>query len=268
MLCAFHLELFIADATCAFMQGEEFSDDRRIYMRQPKEGLKGLVYGQLLLVRKGVFGLLDAPRRWWRHLREVLVRLGFVQLTLDVALFVKYAHSSVQVHYQVEALVGTHMDDVIGGHDGKGGLKVIQELRKALEWGHWLVGEGTFCGKRVQQLSGHRVRVDQHTFASNIQIAPIHRHRSMTPEAVLNRWEETEFRSGVGNLHWVTSQTRVDHAVDTSRLQKRQNAPTWGDYKALVKVVKEVKSTSSSVIKIKKVENDVLVREVYTLHRV
>ena len=49
-------------------------------------------------------------------------------------------------------------------------------------------------------------------------------------------------------MHWATSQTRVDHAVDTSRLQKRQNGPTFGDYKDLAKVVKEVKATDDVVI--------------------
>ena len=48
---------------------------------------------------------------------------------------------------------------------------------------------------------------------------------------------------------------RVDHAVDTSRLQKRQNDPTYGDYKDLAKVVREVKSTPEVVIKIRPVEN-------------
>ena len=42
--------------------------------------------------------------------------------------------------------------------------------------------------------------------------------------------ERAEFRSCVGNLHWVTAQTWLDRAVDTSKYQKRQNAPSRGDY--------------------------------------
>ena len=60
--------------------------------------------------------------------------------------------------------------------------------------------------------------------------------------------EHAEYRSGVGNMHWVTSQTRPDHAVDTSRLQKRQNAPTYGDLKDLAKTIKEIKGTASAVL--------------------
>ena len=63
--------------------------------------------------------------------------------------------------------------------------------------------------------------------------------------------EHAEYRSGTGNLHWVTSQTRPDHAVDTSRLQKKQNQPTYDDLKDLVKIIKEVKKTASTRLKIK-----------------
>ena len=70
--------------------------------------------------------------------------------------------------------------------------------------------------------------------------------------------EKADFRSAVGNQHWVTSQTRFDEAVNTSRFQKRQNNPTWGDYKALHKSIQTIKSTSDLGIKIRKIENPCL----------
>ena len=70
--------------------------------------------------------------------------------------------------------------------------------------------------------------------------------------------EHAEFRSSVGNLHWATSQTRVDHAVDTSRLQKRQNAPTYSDLKDLSKVTKEVKRTADVKLRIRPIKDMVI----------
>ena len=70
--------------------------------------------------------------------------------------------------------------------------------------------------------------------------------------------ETADFKSGVGDLHWVTSQTRVDHAVDTSRFQKRQTKPTYGDYLDLARVVKEVKDTADFSLRIIPIENPVL----------
>ena len=50
--------------------------------------------------------------------------------------------------------------------------------------------------------------------------------------------EKADFKSGVGDLHWVTSQTRIDHAVDASKCQKRQVAPSYHDYLELGRVIK------------------------------
>ena len=70
--------------------------------------------------------------------------------------------------------------------------------------------------------------------------------------------EKAEFRSAVGNMHWATSQTRWDRAVDASRFQKVQLAPTWGDLKALSKAIRSVKSTASIAIRIRLIEKPCL----------
>ena len=50
----------------------------------------------------------------------------------------------------------------------------------------------------------------------------------------------------------------MDHAVDTSRFQKRQNKPTYGDYLDLAKVIKEVKQTAKFSLRIVPIKNPVL----------
>ena len=43
----------------------------------------------------------------------------------------------------------------------------------------------------------------------------VKRDKNRSDDSPCTPAEHAEFRSGVGNLHWATSQTRVDHAVDT-----------------------------------------------------
>ena len=118
MLASLHLRLFGADASCAFMQGVSYEiDDRNLYMRQPPEGLPGLLKGQLLRISMGNFGLLDAPHRWWLHLRRISLGLGFKQLSLDRAIFVCYAGG------QIAVIIAVHVDDIIGGHSRLDSLK-------------------------------------------------------------------------------------------------------------------------------------------------
>ncbi|CAE7856566.1 GIP, partial [Symbiodinium necroappetens] len=82
------------DITAAFLNGDDM--DRELYLRQPRTGLKGLDARQLLLITKGVFGLPDSPRKWWRRLRRDMLNIRihiegeecfFTQCALDPCLF-------------------------------------------------------------------------------------------------------------------------------------------------------------------------------------
>ena len=50
----------LGDVMNAYHQGKEF--ERTIYLEQPRRGLPGLGRGQLLVARKGIFGLAEAAR--------------------------------------------------------------------------------------------------------------------------------------------------------------------------------------------------------------
>ena len=86
---------------------------------------------------------------------------------------------------------------------------------------------------------------------------PCKKVKNRSKDSDTTEMERADFKSSTGDLHWVTSQTRVDHAVDTSRLQKRQNKPTYGDYLDLGKIVREVKSTADFAIRTQPIENPV-----------
>ena len=51
------------DVSSAFLTGNDH--ERQLYFRPPKEGLPGVPDGSLIQVKKGLFGLREAPRLWW-----------------------------------------------------------------------------------------------------------------------------------------------------------------------------------------------------------
>eukprot|EP00973_Karenia_brevis_P054295 7543354-Karenia_brevis.AAC.1 len=66
--------------------------------------------------------------------------LGFVQLNIDVALFVAYGDKG-----QVICVIGVHVDDVIGGDDGKQGKELREKLGNAFMWGSWEFNDFVYC---------------------------------------------------------------------------------------------------------------------------
>ena len=56
------------DVQNAFLSGKE--NLRKLYVRPPREGIRGVPQDSLIEIMKGVFGLRESPRLWWLQLRE------------------------------------------------------------------------------------------------------------------------------------------------------------------------------------------------------
>ena len=106
-----------------------------------------------------------------------------------------------------------HVDDVMFARDG---LRLtdreVEGSHKKYPYREWHYVRDEFDIGQADFIDG---RMDQVRF---------NREEGCAPESACTPAEHAESSSGVGDLHWVTSQTRVDHAVDTRLCQKRRNA--------------------------------------------
>ena len=234
--------LFNSDITGAFLQGDQSLASRReaLYLRQPREGLPGLLRGQLMLVVRGIFGLANSPRLFWRHLRDTLLKMGFIQSTLDRALFMFYKANRLVL------VMGAHVDDLIGagapGEDGADGI--LQQLRETFDFGSWADSrtDGTleYGGKQITR-EGRIVKLNQKKFVQAATLTTVPKWRAATPNAELMPKEHTELRSLGGCLHWLVGQTRPDLAAATSLYMGGK--PTVNHLVQLNKLVREAKSS-------------------------
>eukprot|EP00913_Durusdinium_trenchii_P020900 g19638.t1 len=207
--------LVCADITGAFLQGDQSLARRKdpLFIRQPREGLPGLLPGQLLLVVRGIFGLANSPRLFWRYLRDSLIKLGFVQSTLDKAVFLFYSD------HELVLVVGAHVDDLLCA--GKPGIgdKVLDSLRSQFDFGEWkdirTEPTLTYGGKEITKRDGI-VTLSQESFIRALTLTPVPKWRVLMKDSSLTAQEVTELKSGGGCLHWLVGQTRPDLAAGTS----------------------------------------------------
>ena len=248
MLCVvrwFGLTPFGGDITGAFMQGEQDMAKRSLplFLKQPTEGLPGLLPDQVLLVVRGVFGLANSPRLWWRSLRDLFRRLGAKQLALDRAIFVFY--DTMDGITRVVLIVGVHVDDLIGGYDrrSKKAPRIIKTITDTFDFGQWSEDKDIeYCGKEVR-FTKEGVRVSQEAFIRNVTIPTVPKWRQMTPDAELTPAEVTERLSARGSLNWLTGQTRPDMAASSSLCQgKDKNVQSLLD---ILQVLRETVRTMS-----------------------
>ncbi len=249
------------DISSAFLQGieREVETKGRLFLEPPRgRPLKGVGPDDLLEVLKSVYGLPDAPRAWWEEVIGYLRQIGFQHTRMDVAFLVYYHPDG-----SLGAMIILHVDDIMVATDGsKVTEAMVEKVHKKYPFGEWeyvaKLDEIAYTGRTIS-LHGKVIHLTQKDFVNGrVDNLKVRKTKDRGLDSPCTPVEHAEFRSGVGNLHWATSQTRVDHAVDTSRLQKRQNQPTYGDLKDLSKVIREVKSTTEVAVKIRPIENMVV----------
>ena len=244
--------LFNADITGAFLQGDQSLSSRKeaLYLRQPREGLPGLQKGQLMLVVRGIFGLANSPRLFWRHLRDTLLKIGFRQSTLDRAVFFYYKEERLVL------VLGAHVDDLLGTGQPGAADEVLAELRATFDFGAWADSREDevleYGGKQIRKLADGTVLLNQEKFIRATSVTAIPKWRTSTPNSNLLKSEMTELRSVGGCLHWVVGQTRPDLAAGTSL--HMSGTPTVTNLLELNKLLKEAKASEGWALRFRPID--------------
>ncbi|OLP76028.1 T-complex protein 1 subunit eta, partial [Symbiodinium microadriaticum] len=218
---------FIGDISNAFLQGAPLDNKPDMFMRQPKQGLKGLQTGQILKLLKPVYGRPDAPRAWYNELSRILENeLGFCKSQVDPALFFLR-----DCQGKLRALLIVHVDDVMICHDGSSeGHGAAEKLHNRFPFGTWnqVAKEEagvSYCGKEIKVVVRNEetcVVLSQNAFLEGrLQAMTIEPSRAKQLDLIANETELTDYRSVVGSLQWLAVQSRPDLAFECNQLQKR-----------------------------------------------
>ncbi|CAE7552795.1 RE2 [Symbiodinium natans] len=218
---------FIGDISNAFLQGAPLQG-KEMFMRQPRQGLKGMLPGQLLKLLKPVYGRPDAPRAWYNELARVLEEeLHLQKCVTDQCLFTLRDDQN-----RVRGLLVIHVDDLMLCHDGSQlGKDTVQKLKARFPFGTWdrvmdQKNGVTYCGKEIRILNDEKgeqvIALSQNGFIDGrVQKLEISRERRAESEQRATEEERSEYRSVVGSLQWLITQTRPDLAFEVNQLQKR-----------------------------------------------
>ena len=143
-----------------------------------------------------------------------------------------------------------HVNDIMVCHDGSlCGKGTVERLNKRFPFATWhsvaeQVARVSYCGKeiKVEQRAGERVIVlSQIGFIDGrLQTIEVNATRKKDRLARATEEERTDFRSVVGSLQWLITQTRPDLAFEVTQLQKRISDLKVCDLLRANKAVKEV----------------------------
>lgn len=237
------------DFKCAFLNGIL---QEEIYLEQPRGYSVGDPKKKVLMLKKAIYGLVQAALEWRRVLVETLRRLSFEPMTTDPASFIRKNDG---------VLMNTHVDDVtLYGKE-----TALEELEKALEKKFELkrLGETTYLvGVRVEK-EEDKVFLSQAAYIEKL-LKRFHlesandRETPMAEGVKLMKHEgaaaEDNFKqlyqAKVGSLQYLVKMTRPDIAYSVKEVSKHCHNPGAMHMKAVDRIFVYLKATKESRMKL------------------
>ena len=201
-------EIETIDVKAAFLQSRCI--ERDVYVTPPIEAKTN---NQLWRLRKPVYGLIDAARSWFLSLKDELIKCGCKQSRLDKAVF-RWTDNNI-----LEGIFVLHVDDfLITGSikffNAVGGHIITKYIIGKRKNGHF-----EYVGLKISKTSS-RITVDQNAYAEEIEI-PNFNVKGRKNDSKVTQAELHDLRCIVGQVQWVSSQTRPDLSYDALEHRKK-----------------------------------------------
>jgi hypothetical protein len=226
----------VADVEGAFLQGEKYDRDTgKIYTSMPPGGFPGIPQDSIFELTKCVYGLMDAPLRWWRSLTTTFRQLGVKQSVLDPCVFFWFHEK------QCQGIFAVHVDDILFGGTDLFHEKVVCNLKQRYPFKHWKQKHADFLGRRLIQHDDFSISIDQQEYAKQVKTANLNKERRKEKDEALTSKELQQFRAILGAANWIVGSTRPDIAAHTALLQQRVSKAVVGDLIEANKLVAKIR---------------------------
>ena len=223
------------DVKTAFLQGEPL--DRKVYMKPPPE--MNIENDKCLLLLKAVYGLGDAPRKWYEAVKKRLFGLDLVMHKYDPGLFLMYNEDGHLVGFMF-----VHVDDFFYGGMEWFHTNVIAKFEKAFPIGAKHKNNFLYLGMLIETVYENgrikEILVDQVAYIAGLTPIPVDKNARtphMTPAL------HSEYRTLIGGMSWVVTQSRPDLSFDVSALSGSLASPMVEDLFRANKVLAKMQRT-------------------------
>lgn len=203
LACAMGWQIQSLDIYAAFLQAEAIKRD--VYVKPPSDIAKVGIIWQL---KKPMYGLDDSARLWYFTLKKKLLDLNCKMSKLDKSVFMYY------ISNKLCGIIVTHVDDLLYGGNGKFKEEVIKPLLGHFKISRMASNVFSYLGWSIVQ-DKDTVKIDQCQYANGIKQIEVDSQRRKHPDENLTAEEVTQYQKLLGQLLWLSSQTRPDLAYDT-----------------------------------------------------
>ena len=246
------------DIKGAFLHAD-LPEDEEIYVRLPKLACLGSLSGQIVKLRRSLYGLRQAPKLWYKYFSDALFKVGFRRSMASDCLFLANLPSG-------RAYIIVYVDDLLIF----GSEQIVSDVKDMLSKLFTVTGLGPckyFLGIKIDRMKdgiflSQRAYIERLVKAAGMEKA----HPKKTPLPLGHRLYETPipttdadkhfmrdkpYHEILGALIYLSTRTRPDIATAVSMLGKFQADPGPTQWRHLQHLVRYLIHTSNHGLHIK-----------------
>ena len=216
------------DITSAFLQSVEI--ERDIYIKPPADcKTSGIIWK----LKKPLYGLNESSRLWYKTIKDYLISVGCQVAHLDKGLFSYYLNNKLQ------GIVCIHVDDLLYAGSSNFIKNIIQSTMKKFKISKVGFKVFKYLGWNITQEEDH-VFVDQKDYSKGIKPINLPCDKSTSESVLLSKEEKKAYQGLLGQLLWISSQTRPDLSYDVLEHSTSSSNPTVKNVQSINKVCKRI----------------------------
>ena len=222
------------DAKSAYLQGDPIQ--RLLFLRPPPE----FNIGKLWKLKKTVYGLADAARAWYNRVVKEFEALDVSQCELEHAMYVWHNNG------KLEGIICIYVDDFLWAGTSTFKNLIIDKLKQKFLIGSSASKCFTYLGLQINSIHDGII-VEQTDYIASLYPIPLSNVRIAQKTSTLTNAEEADYRSLVGQLNWIATQTRPDIAFDICDLSTAAHSAKVENVLKLNKVLRWAKEESLKI---------------------
>ena len=202
------------DVTGAFLQGREYPGN--LFCLPCPEILKAMGLGEtdIVKVKRGCYGLVDAPLEWYRSIATYLFDLGLTKAWADPCCWF-YKPGGI-----LKGIISGHVDDFLfsGDPEDKGWTSICNKIRDHYKWSEWETGSFVQCGVLIEEQPNGDYHLSQPRYIDKVSEILLTQKRRQDGNLPTTAWEQSQLRSVLGAISWHAQQVAPHFSAEVSLL--------------------------------------------------
>ena len=226
-------QISASDVKSAFLQGNEL--DRIVLVKPPKEAN---LTKKLWRLKKCLYGLKDASKKWYEKVKNRLEKLGFKKSAYDSGFFYFLNEKG-----ELEGVIGLHVDDFIHCGTEFFNKKILPQVLETFQMGKSESDSFMYTGFMLNQTKDG-ITLDQEKYVEKVKIPQIEAKRLSQMDDDMTAEELTLLRQMTGAINWTVRATRPDIAFEMIETSTKMQGGKVADLKAARKTMMKLKDAA------------------------